>query len=132
MDISAIIDIDRCHSCKKTITGDGVCFSIHQCVEEAKGIKTTESVELTSLTAKDIELAESVWIKSIQRSSFARELEYLIHNRKTSPPQYVQQFGLYVDKNEILRCEGRIDNSTLDCDSKHPILLPSNIVLVNY
>ena len=124
LDVNAIIDINRFGSYKKKLLPvTAYVFRFINVLRKRNVSKTTESVHLTFLTAKELELAESVWIKSIQGSSFAKEFEYLLHNRKTSPPQYVQQFGLYLDKGEILHCKGRIDNSTLDCDSKHPILL---------
>jgi hypothetical protein len=125
MDINAIIDIDRFGNYKKLLRVTACVLAFINALKKKNVSKPTQSVQLSFLTAKEIELAELAWIKSIQGSSFAKELEYLIHKPKASPPQYVQQFGLYIDKNGILRCKGRIDNSTLDFDSKHPILLPS-------
>ena len=40
-------------------------------------------------------------------------------------PIYVQQFGLFVDKKNSLRCKGKINNSDLQLQQKNPILLPS-------
>ena len=36
----------------------------------------------------------------------------------------VNQLGMYIDDDYIIRCEGRINNSTLPDTAKQPILLP--------
>ncbi len=125
MDINAIIDIDWFGNYKKLLRVMACVLAFINALKKENVSKPTQSVQLPFLTAKEIELAKLAWIKSIQGSSFAKELEYLIHKPKASPLQYVQQFGLYIDKNGILHCKGCIDNSSLDFDSKHPILLPS-------
>ena len=76
------------------------------------------------------EYAEILWVRSIQELSFAKELEFLQRNMQKSPPQYVSQFGLYADEKQVLRCKGRLDNSSLDFGSRNPILLPSKHWLV--
>ena len=40
-------------------------------------------------------------------------------------PLYVDQFGLYLDDQHVLKCKGRIGNSTLAATEKHPVLLPT-------
>ena len=77
------------------------------------------------MSGPEIEQAEVIWVRSIQALSFAKELEFLQHNISKSPPQYVSQFGLYTDENQVIRCKGRLDNSSLSLKSRHPILLPS-------
>ena len=46
-------------------------------------------------------------------------------------PKLVTQFGLYEDSQGIICCAGRIGNSSLTSNAKHPILLPSKIHFVN-
>lgn len=41
-------------------------------------------------------------------------------------PPRVDQFALFLDDNMVLRCRGRINNSSLQPESKNPTLLPSN------
>ena len=38
-------------------------------------------------------------------------------------PATINQFGLYLDEKHIIRCKGRINNSTLSADSKNPVLI---------
>lgn len=36
------------------------------------------------------------------------------------------QLGLYIDPSGLLRCQGRLEHSTLNEGARHPILLPSH------
>ena len=52
-------------------------------------------------------------------------MEFLKENKRTAPPIYVTQFGLYLDSCGILRCKGRLNNAPLSNSSKNPIILPT-------
>jgi len=65
-----------------------------------------------------------MWICSIQEQSFARELKYLDNPLSETKPLYVDQLGLYLDLNYLLKCKGRTNNSTLSFNEKNPIFLP--------
>ena len=82
------------------------------------------------LTAEEINLAERYWIQSIQLEEFSMEISYL-QARQATKPIRVDQFGLYLDESQILRCRGRINNSSLCLGAKNPILLPYNHHYVN-
>ena len=58
------------------------------------------------------------------------EISYL-QARQATKPIRVDQFGLYLDESQILRCRGRINNSSLCLRAKNPILLPYNHHYVN-
>ena len=77
------------------------------------------------LRAEDLQHAEVSWIRHIQATSFAKELEYLWNSGKSPTPIYVQQFGLYLDDQGVMKCKGRINNSTLSLAEKNPVLLPA-------
>lgn len=77
------------------------------------------------LMAKEINLAEQYWIQSIQLKEFSAEITYL-RSRQSIKPLRVDQFGLYLDESHILKCRGRINNSSLCLGVKNPILLPYN------
>jgi len=91
----------------------------------------------TSIDLQAVELteAEQVWIRSVQKQVFYNEIRFLRH--KTYPqPVTINQFGLYLDEKQIIRCKARINNSTLSADSKNPVLLlkkdPSVRLLIEY
>ena len=54
-------------------------------------------------------------IKDLQRSLV----------KDTNYSQWVHQLQLYEDQEGIIRLKGRLSNSSLSFDTKHPILLPS-------
>jgi len=83
------------------------------------------STPCVQLNAEDLQYAEHSWICHIQAKSFVKELEHLEHPGRQSAPIYVKQFGLFLDDQHILKCKGRINNSTLSLTEKNPILLPS-------
>jgi hypothetical protein len=71
-----------------------------------------------------VSAAESLWVKSVQSMSFAKEIEFLKIRKKNTKPPLVHQFGLFLDGQEILRCEGRVNEATLSLTAKIPALLP--------
>ena len=77
------------------------------------------------LSADEIHEAETCWIRSIQAKSFVGEINFL-QVEKQPKPLRVEQFALFFDENKVLRCRGRINNSTLPETNKNPILLPSS------
>ena len=78
-----------------------------------------------ALTATEISRAESMWIRTVQMSSFKSELDFIENRRDCCPPTYVSQFGLFLDDQHILRCKGRVNNAAIPESSKNPVLLPS-------
>ena len=77
------------------------------------------------LKALDLNEAEELWIKALQALSFAEEIKFLLNNKiKVTPPNYVSQFGLFLD-NGIVKCKGRLNNSNLPSNSRNPILFPA-------
>ena len=122
--ISEVIDIDRFGNLKKLLR---VTVYVWRFVNALKKAKQHDkgSRDLKFLSASEIEQAEIMWLRSVQELSFAKESEFLQRNVQKSPPQYVTQFGLYTDGSRVIRCKGRLDNSSLGLGSRHPILLPS-------
>ena len=92
--------------------------------------KSEKKEELTKeeddreLNSTEISRAESLWIKTVQASSFKVELKF-VRNECQPKPRRVEQFGLFLDENKLLRCRGRLNNAILSSDNKNPILLPS-------
>ena len=77
------------------------------------------------LEAAELERAEMLWVRSIQIEAFHREIQYLEGKLSHCKPVYVDQFGLYLDDQYVLKCKGRVSNSTLATTEKHPVLLPT-------
>ena len=117
-DISTIIDINRFSTLKKLLRVTAYVTRFINALKKTKFREQSNTRELNFLSAAEIEHAELRWIKSVQSLSFAKELEFLQRKSEHSTPQYVKQFGLFVDENHVLRCKGRLSNSSLDFGNK--------------
>ena len=99
---------------------------VFQAVKAFKQLIADEPVPLDiQLITEDLQHAEVSWICHIQTKLFVKELEYLRSNGKLPTPTYVQQFGLFLDDKNIMKCTGRINNSTLSLAEKNLIFLPA-------
>ena len=76
------------------------------------------------LIAGEINYVRTQWILSVQGEFYDKELNAVIRN-DPNPPAYVKQFGLFLDDNRVLRCKGRLGNSSLAYTAKNPVLLPA-------
>ena len=79
--------------------------------------------KLKYISAQEIEISEKMWIRHIQAKHFP-EVFYAISHKTKSTLQ--SQLGLFIDKNGILRCKGRLEHSSLSESARYPILLPQN------
>ena len=70
----------------------------------------------------DLREAESRWVKSIQRSSFAEEYRRLLSGESVI---YKGQLILYLNDDFVICCRGRLNQSDLPSNTKNPILLPT-------
>ena len=127
--IDAIIDINRFGNFNKLlrVTAHVMKFinKLKQSRELRKqGRERSRNKELNSLLASEIEQRELMWITCIQKASFKTELEFQGRKTNRSMPQYVSQFGLYLDNNRVLRCKGRLDKSGMEFGTRHPVLHP--------
>jgi len=84
-----------------------------------------DNEENDELKASTLEQAESLWIRTVQAKAFSSEISYVQKGLEVKPHQ-VDQFAWYFDENHVMRCRGIINNSSLQPEGKHPILLPSN------
>jgi len=65
------------------------------------------------LTSQDIAVAETLWVKEIQKS-LSKNPKFEIWKR---------QFGIFTDEHGIMRCMGRLSQAKLPASAKYPILL---------
>ena len=126
LDLNKIIDINRFSSLKKFLRVTGYVVRFIDALRAARQGKRPVKGKVETLTASEVKRAELMWIRSIQGASFGKEIAFLFsENAKTTAPIYVQQFGLFLDDDHVLRCKGRLNNASLNLGSKNPILLPN-------
>ena len=77
------------------------------------------------LTATEMDIARTAWIRDCQREVYWKELSSLTstsQNKKWLP--LVRQLRLFLDKEGITRCGGRIHNAPLTELARFPYLIP--------
>ena len=79
----------------------------------------------SELEAGELNRAEILWIYSVQAQSFEKEIRYLKSNSGQGKSPYIDLFCLFFDDHGLLKCKGRINNSSLSLTEKNPVLLLS-------
>ncbi|XP_065182125.1 uncharacterized protein LOC135812837 [Sycon ciliatum] len=74
-----------------------------------------------SATAMDLRLANVMWVRSIQATTYRCTLLDIANNKRNT---LQNQLGLVVDINGILRCQGRLIHASKGIDNLPPALLP--------
>lgn len=64
-------------------------------------------------------------IKETQQRNFIDCISYC-KNPKNKKPELVHSLNLFIDSDNILRCQGRLSNANLPYETVHPILIPKN------
>ena len=95
---------------------------IKQLRKPRHAVAPADCLELSSVEMTEAKL---FWIKAIQSVQFNQELNSL-QSKHGKPTRRVNQFGLFIDSDKIIRCRGRLGNSTLQLSSKNPILLSAS------
>ena len=97
------------------------CFRFLPKYRHCKGtLKTTE-----------LNHAETVVIRLVQKSSFYKEIENLTKGNTLSKKSKILNLDPFLCENGLLRVGGRLQNSELSFDKQHPILLPRSNFLTD-
>ncbi|XP_025987222.1 uncharacterized protein LOC113003168 [Solenopsis invicta] len=73
--------------------------------------------------------ALEVMCKSVQEQAFSDEYKALLKGQVINPASRILSLSPFVDKDKLIRVDGRLGNSNLSSDMRHPILLPQNHIL---
>ncbi|KAF5282294.1 hypothetical protein FQR65_LT14348 [Abscondita terminalis] len=82
--------------------------------------------KLTHLDTSEVSKALLLIIILIQNNYFEEGIKCLESNCEISPNSRILSLTPFLDTNKILGVEGRLENSDLNFDAKHPILLPAS------
>lgn len=85
-----------------------------------------QSSESGCLTANEIESAKNDLIRNVQTNNYYLEIQNLKNNRAIPRNSNIFSLAPYLDKDNILRVKGRIQESDYIYDEKHPIIIPRN------
>lgn len=78
-----------------------------------------------TLTALELHSATMFWVRVVQGQEFAREIESLQGSGSSDYAKQLNNLHPFIDSEGILRVGGRLKNSELSFNEKHPIILPS-------
>ena len=109
------IDITRFSSFAKLLR---VTALVKRFIEKMKKLRTRNN---GSLEAAEIHVAKQRWIAYIQSEHY-NDIIQSIKEMKTNKCK--DKLDLYLDKQGLLRCGGRLGNADLSEGARHPLLLP--------
>ena len=78
------------------------------------------------MTPSDIQNAEFVIFREVQRECFHQEIENLEHGQNINKNSPLIELNPFLDHNKILRIGGRIKHSNEPFELKQPIIMPKN------
>ena len=87
-------------------------------------------------TARELQEAIAVIIRTVQSESFSEELGAERRISENNKPETVKKSSKlyrldpFVDDNGVLRVSGRLQHTTLEFGEKHPILMPKKTMLL--
>ena len=114
--LEKIIDLTRFSTKKRVVR---VTATVLRFVKRTQGKRLEYPPQLQ---AEELREAELLWIQSIQNSTFENELSCPTNRRSN---KLITQRRLFLDQDNMIRCEGRIANSRVPDSAKDPILLPT-------
>jgi hypothetical protein len=82
-----------------------------------------EKFDSSNITSSELSEAEKIWISYVQHKAFGDVFESLQINKRCN---LQIQLGVYIDDDGLLRCKGRLENSSLTKSARVPLLLPQN------
>jgi hypothetical protein len=81
-------------------------------------------LSVSPINPADLENAKLFWIKTTQQAYYSSEFKILQAGKRLKESHALSRLTAIIDHAGILRVGGRLQNSQLDADSKHPAILP--------
>ncbi|XP_037908650.1 uncharacterized protein LOC119650147 [Hermetia illucens] len=86
-------------------------------------------LSISALTPADLQATLTHWIRTTQQGYFASEIRILSQGKPLPKSHALSRLTARIDQTGLLRVGGRLQNSQLDEDRKHPPILPKDCVL---
>ena len=84
------------------------------------------------LIIRELRNAEVAWVRYAQNLAFPEELKNLIVGNHIPKNSRIIKLSPYLDSNtQVLRVGGRLKNSSMSENQKHPMILPANSCITN-
>ena len=121
LNLEAVIDIEGYSSKVKLLRVTALVLRFVTCLKSRDSRPHEDNAK--GPTAAELKEAEDQWVKSVQRSTFTEEYQRLLSG--DSNVIYKGQLILFLNKDHIICCRGRLNQSDLPTNLKNPILLPT-------
>lgn len=99
------------------------------CMRVVNRFKRSQLSTQGPLTVAEIDLARKYWIRIIQQAYFANEIKFLSKDSQVSRSNPLNHLTPFLDSDGLLRTGGRLQNSQLNPESKHLLILPKQSTL---
>lgn len=76
------------------------------------------------ISVDEMQQAEDTIIKMIQKEHFSGEYECLNTNQQLQKKSPLKSLGPFLDEQKVMRVRGRLENSMMMYEQKHPAILP--------
>ncbi|XP_047504174.1 uncharacterized protein LOC125049113 [Pieris napi] len=96
-----------------------------------KFIKFKKDNKNITITTEDIEEALLTCIKIVQNEEFETEIDSLKKKNNIKKNSKLKTLNPFLDNNGVLRVGGRLAKSSLETNTKHPIIIGNNNTLVS-
>ncbi|CAG2217437.1 unnamed protein product [Mytilus edulis] len=121
--IHVIMEINRYGSYKRLLRVTAyVQHFVSKCHKQRNSRQTGQWKPL------EIQKSAELWIKHCPETSFPEEYKAL-KSKTTTNLARIRQLRLFLDDNNLMRCQGRIHNAPISEFAKFPYILPSNHAL---
>ena len=119
-----VIDITRYSTLNKTLRITALVIHFTRKLRGKTNSRNT-------ITAMDMNYACVTLVKYVQQIHYGDIISKLKHKDKpqTKRPPIIQQLGLYLDGNNLIRCKGRPQNTQLPYNAKYPVMIPAESYL---
>lgn len=76
------------------------------------------------LSCNELQSAEDIIIKIVQKRTFAQEYHCLVNNKPLPKTSKLLTLNPFIDTQGLIRLGGRLENAPIPYNRKHPIILP--------
>ena len=117
-----VIDPHKYNKMRKLIR---VTAYLKRFINNCKSKKAGKPVNLDELTAEELQVAETYWLKQVQEEYYHEELTRLKSGNMVKKDSKISQLSPILDEETgLMKMKGRIQNSNLTEEEKHPVILP--------
>lgn len=95
------------------------------CIHAIARFRNRQNITIEhSFTPNEFLRSIHFWVKEVQNSWFSYEIQTISQGKILPKSNSLTRLTPYIDELGMLRVGGRLQNSRIDADAKHPLILP--------